>query len=90
MVSSDEKPILNLCDLYWSRALLVIIRHVIDSSAHWIRAHETVIVGLQQFGNRCDILHSGIEPQIVIGSVEDDRHAVVDGRRSRIRRCREN
>ena len=38
---------------------------MIDPRAHWKAPHQPRIVGLQQFRDRCDVLHSGIDPQIV-------------------------
>jgi len=35
--------------------------------------------GFQEFGNRCDVLHPGTEPQIVAAGIENHRHPVVDG-----------
>ena len=37
---SDEEPILSLCKLHRSRALLVVVRHVVGATAHWVAPHE--------------------------------------------------
>lgn len=73
-----KKGILSLRDLHRTRALAIVIRHVIDSSAHWIPPHETGIVGLQQFGARSDILHARIEPLVVVTRTEDHGHTAVE------------
>lgn len=63
--------------LDWPSTFRVIILLLIETSAHCIASHHPGIVGLQHFQQRVHILHSGIEPEIVIKSVKDDRHAVI-------------
>ena len=60
--ASDEKLVLSLGDLNRSCAFLIIIRYVIDSSAHGMAPHRAGIEGLQQFGDRRDVLHTRIKP----------------------------
>jgi len=57
---------------------LVVVAHVVDASAHRIAPHHAGIVGLQEFGRRSDIRHSGVEPNVVAVWVEDDWHSVLD------------
>src|SRR5271169_1668018 len=73
-----EEPILSLDDLHRSRALLVIIRHMIDTTAHWIVAHEAGAVGLHEFRDDLHVSHSRIEPEIVTICMKDHRHPVVN------------
>ena len=47
-----EQPILSLRKFHRSRALRVVVRHVVDPTADGIAAHQTRIVGPQQFGDR--------------------------------------
>jgi hypothetical protein len=61
-------------------AFLVVVSHGIDPRAHGIAPHQPSIIGLQQFGRRSRVPHPRIEPQVVAVWVEDDGHAVVDGR----------
>src|SRR6266498_3252965 len=37
---SCEQPRLLFCNLYGSRAFLVVVRHVIYTGAHWIASHQ--------------------------------------------------
>src|SRR5260370_13131258 len=88
-----EQPILNLSRLNRSRTLVVIVLHMIDPRAHWIRAHQPRIERLQQIGHLTDIPHSRIEPNVVTVGIKDDWHSVVDGRRySAVQKsiCQEN
>jgi hypothetical protein len=48
----EEETILNLGEFHGQRAFLVIVRHVIDPTAHGIARHQPSIVGLQQFLSR--------------------------------------
>src|SRR5260370_19876951 len=43
----QEQPILSLDELHRSRALLVVIRHMVDPCAHGIAPNQPSIVGLQ-------------------------------------------
>jgi hypothetical protein len=52
---------------------------MIDATAHGVAPHQPGIEWLQEFGDRCDVLHSGVEPQIIAVSIKDDGHPVVDG-----------
>src|ERR1700758_2103213 len=45
-----------------SRTFLIIVAYMIDSGADGIAPHRASVIRLQQFGNRRDILHSGVEP----------------------------
>jgi hypothetical protein len=73
-----EESILNLCEFRRTRAFLVIVRHVVDPSAHGIAPHTLGIAGLQQIGNGFDLCHARIKPEVVAIRVEDDWHSVVD------------
>ena len=85
-----EEPILSLDDLHRSRALLVIIRHMIDTTAYRVAPHFAGVVGLHEFRDDLHVSHSRIEPQVVAVRIEDDRHPVVDGRRHLVRgRCQD-
>ena len=70
--------ILHLGEFDGTRAFLIIVRHVIYPGAHGIAPHQPSIVGLQQFGDRSGVLHSRIEPEIVVVGIEDGGHPVVD------------
>ena len=80
MPSLCEEAILGFGDLHSSRALLVIVGHVIDATAHGVELHLAGVIGLQQFRDRGDVLHSGVEPEIERLRIENDWHSVVDGR----------
>lgn len=60
-----KERLLSLGDLNRSRALLVIIRYMVDPRAHRVTAHEASVERLQQFGDRRHVLHTGVEPQII-------------------------
>jgi hypothetical protein len=74
-----KEPILNLCESYRCGTFLVIVRHMVNPSAHGIAPHQPSIAGLQQFGRCSYIRHSRIKPSVVAVWIEDDGHAVVDG-----------
>ena len=74
-----EQWVLNLGKLHRTRTLLIIVRHVIDTGAHGVAPHEPSIAGLQQFGDGTDVLHSGVEPEVVVVRIKNDWHPVVDG-----------
>lgn len=78
-VPLKEETSLSLGEFHGRRAFLVVVSHVVDPSAYGIALHQPSIVGLQQFGRRIYIPHSGIEPQIIAVGRKDDGHAVVDG-----------
>ena len=69
----SKEWLLILHNLHGLRTLLVIVRHVIDSRAYWIRTHEPSIVGPQQCGDHLHIVHTGIEPKIVVVGIEVSR-----------------
>jgi hypothetical protein len=46
------------------RADWIVIRHMVDPSAHWIAPHRLSIAGFQQFGCRSHIFHAGIKSQV--------------------------
>ena len=77
-MSSGEKPILGFGDVQRSRALFVIVPHMIDATAHGVAPHLPAVIGLQQFRHRRYVLHSRIEPQIVAVGMENHKHPVVD------------
>jgi hypothetical protein len=52
---------------------------MVDSGAYGITAHEPGIEGLQEFGYLAYVTHRRIEPNIVVISIKDDWHPVVDG-----------
>jgi hypothetical protein len=79
-----KERILILHELQWHRALLVVVRHVVDPGAHRIAPHRTSIVGFQTFGDHRHVLHAGIEPQVVTITAENHWHSVVDGRGNRV------
>src|ERR1017187_554711 len=58
-------------------ALLVVVRHAVDPSAHGKAPHPS-IEGLQQIGSRGRVPHSRIEPQVVAVWIEEDWHTVVN------------
>jgi hypothetical protein len=60
-----ERSPLSLGKLDTSRAFLIIVNDVIDTTAHWIAPHQPSVEGLQQFGHHNHILHSRIEPPII-------------------------
>lgn len=68
-----EKPTLTGHRFHRSRTLRVIVRRVIDATTYWITPDRAGVVGLQQFAQGCDILHSRIEPEIVAVGLKDDR-----------------
>src|SRR5271165_5111134 len=78
-LSLREQTILNLRQFHGSRTLLIIVRHMVDTATHRMAAHQASIAGFQEFRNRCDVLHTGVEPQVVAGGVENNWHSVVDG-----------
>jgi len=80
-----KEATLNLRNLNWLRAFLIIIRHGIDSCAHGITPHQPSIAGLQEFARHSQILHPRIEPDVIAIRIKDDRHAVVHRCRRRIR-----
>jgi hypothetical protein len=85
-----EEAILNPGDFHRSGAFLIIVSHVIDSSAYGIATHQPSIVWIQQFGRRSYIPHPRIEPQVITVWIENDGHTVVDGRGDCIRcRCQD-
>jgi hypothetical protein len=73
-----KKPFLRFRKFHRSRALLVVVAHMIDTTAHRIASHQPSIQGLQQFGNCCGILLSRVEPQVAAVWIEDYEHAAVD------------
>jgi hypothetical protein len=85
-----EKTILRVDNHHGSRAIFVIVRHVVDAAADGEAPHLAGIVGLQQFRDNLHVGHAGIEPQIVALAVEDHRHSVVDGCSNGIRHCGQN
>ena len=78
-VRLQEETSLSLDEFHGYGAILVVISHMIDSSAYWIAPHELCIVRLQQFGRRTRIPHSRIEPQVVAIRIKNDWHAVMYG-----------
>lgn len=72
------------------RALCIIIRRVVDPRANRVRSHQPRIAGLQQIGDRFNVRHSRIEPQVLVVWVKDDGHSVVDGGCHGIRRRGKN
>jgi hypothetical protein len=74
----QEQPILNLGDFHGRRASLVVVRDLIDPTAHGIAPHQPSFAGLQQFGRRSYIRHPRIEPEVVVMWTKDDWHAVMD------------
>lgn len=60
------------------RTFLVIVRHVVDPTAHRVAPHEPGFAGSQQVGDGFDLCHAGIEPQVVAIWIEDHWHPVVD------------
>jgi hypothetical protein len=64
-VELEKQPSLSFRDFYGRGTQLIVIHHVIDSSAYGIAAHQPGIKGLQQFGRYAHILHLRIEPQVV-------------------------
>ena len=85
-----EQPILNSSRLDGSRAFLVVVRYVIDSRAKRTASHQAGVVGLQQFGDCCNVPHSRIEPKIVAIRVKDHWHSVANSRGHCIRDCGQN
>ena len=57
----------------------VVIRNMVDAAADRVATHDPGIIRLQHFRHHLDIRHPRIKPQIIISSVEDDRHPVVYG-----------
>jgi len=57
-----EKLILTLSKLHGTRTFLVIVPHMVNAIAHWVAAHQASVVGRQQFGYGCHVLHPRIEP----------------------------
>jgi hypothetical protein len=43
---SDEEPILRICDVHTTRALLVVVRYVVDATADEVASHEAGMIGL--------------------------------------------
>jgi len=64
-----------------SRALLVVVCHMVDPRAHWMRAHRAASYGFST-SETTDrhVRHARIEPQIIAVLVKDHWHSVVDGR----------
>jgi hypothetical protein len=60
-LSLGEETILRVGNNHRTRTFLIIVRHMVDSTAHRITAHESGIIRLQQFGNRRHVLHSGVK-----------------------------
>src|SRR5271169_271898 len=58
----QEQPILSLDDLHRSRALLVVVRHIVDPTAHGVAPHGLGVVGLQQFRDDPHVGHARIKP----------------------------
>jgi hypothetical protein len=71
--------LLILRNLHPLRTLHIIIPHMIDPRAYRVAPHEAGVVRLQKFGDRCNVLHSRIEPQVIAVWIENDWHPVVDG-----------
>ena len=70
--------------------LRIVILHLVDSTAHSVRAHQAGIEGFQQIRERVNICHSWIEPRVIIIAVESDRHSVVNSRGHCVGRCRQD
>lgn len=60
--SLGEKTILGLGDLLRARTLLIIVRHMVDTSAYWVAPHQASIEGLEKVGHNAHVSHSGIQP----------------------------
>jgi hypothetical protein len=73
-----EESVLRYLDT--SSALLVIIDDTIDATANGVAPHQPRFERLHQFGDRLDVLHSGVEPQIVRIWMENYWHPVVNSR----------
>jgi len=73
-----EETILRVGNHHWSRAIFVIVRHVVDAAADGEAPHLAGIVGLQKFRDDLHVGHAGVEPQIIAVSIKDDRHPVMD------------
>jgi hypothetical protein len=74
----EKQLILSLDGLHRCGAFFIVVNHLVDASAHGIRAHKRSIARFQQFGDQTHILHPRIEPQIVRVEIKDDWHTVVD------------
>ena len=72
-----EETSLSLCEFHRSRAFRIIIKCAINPRADRKTPHLLGIVGLQQFGRRNHILHSGIEPEFVAVWIENRWHSVM-------------
>lgn len=56
----------------------LVVGRPVHSSAHGVRLHSIVGVGLEKGGERSFLFEARIEPPLVIIGMEDDRHAVID------------
>jgi hypothetical protein len=63
---------------------------MVDPCAHRIATHKRSIIGLQQVGDRGDVLYHWIKPEIVAAGIEDYWHSVVNGRGHCVRHCGQN
>jgi len=73
-----KKPILRVGKHDRSRTLLVVVRNMINPSAHGVAPHLAGVIGLQQIRDRMRVTHPWIEPQVVAIWMKDDWHPVVD------------
>jgi len=55
-------PILSLIESHGCRASLVVVRHMVDATAHGIAPHQPGIAGSPQIGCSTLIPHARIEP----------------------------
>lgn len=89
-ISRKQLALRGRLQLKWLSALGIVILHLIEPRIDGIASHHFRIVGPQHFRQSIHILHSGIEPCIVIGSVKDDWHSVVDCGGNRVRSRSQN
>jgi hypothetical protein len=80
-LAHSEESGLRRSDFHRRRASLIVIGDVIDPATHCVRAHQTSMIRLQQISQCATTLNL---------LVQDHRHAVVDRRCCRVRRCGED
>jgi len=73
-----KQTILNLAEFHRSRAFGVVVGRVIDPSADGVAPHQLRIIRPQHFGRCLDIIHSRIEPQVIVVCPEDYGHSIMD------------